>query len=239
MKIYPHDPAPVLPRRRLGGFTLIELLAVIAVIGVLGAILVPAIYNTRDKAKTATTVNNLRQLQVANMTYANMNGGDYVPLYAGDSPFSEGWKWNDRFLDYLGMQTPLTEAEKEAFRSGFWNENESRSLIGYSMYRTPANEHPWAANSAHTIKQSMIKNPTHLIAFIEANDWWASPYEFDNWESAAADDVSSTSNYASVAYRNNGKAAAVTFDGAVIFLGREDLGPHTPEGARRWFYDAD
>lgn len=60
------------------GFTLIELLAVMAIIGLLTAILIPVAGGVRTSAQMAQSVSNLRQLAVANHTYA-LDHGYYCP----------------------------------------------------------------------------------------------------------------------------------------------------------------
>ena len=60
------------------GFTLIELLAVIAILAVLMALLVPSISLARSAANSASCCNNLRQMTVSVMLYADENKG-YLP----------------------------------------------------------------------------------------------------------------------------------------------------------------
>jgi prepilin-type N-terminal cleavage/methylation domain-containing protein/prepilin-type processing-associated H-X9-DG protein len=61
--------------RRIGGrgFTLIELLVVIAVIAVLAAILFPVFAKAREKARQTQCLNNLKQIGVAALLYADDN----------------------------------------------------------------------------------------------------------------------------------------------------------------------
>jgi prepilin-type N-terminal cleavage/methylation domain-containing protein/prepilin-type processing-associated H-X9-DG protein len=56
--------------RRKHGFTLIELLVVIAIIAILAAILFPVFAQAREKARQATCVSNLKQINTAMMMYA-------------------------------------------------------------------------------------------------------------------------------------------------------------------------
>lgn len=68
------------------GFTLLELLAVISLVGILFAILLPVLRDVRLSAQMAQSGSNLRQLALANHTYA-LDHGYFVP--ADD-------RWNDQ-----------------------------------------------------------------------------------------------------------------------------------------------
>ncbi len=62
--------------RQSAGFTLIELLVVVAIIAVLAALLLPALSRAKEQSKSAACINNLHQVGIAYLSYADDHDGE-------------------------------------------------------------------------------------------------------------------------------------------------------------------
>ncbi len=82
------------------GFTLVELLVVIAIVAVLAALLLPTLGRSKASAEGMACANNLRQVSMAWLLYADENADALVNNHGVDETFARRDTWASNVLDW-------------------------------------------------------------------------------------------------------------------------------------------
>lgn len=231
-------------------FTLVELLVVIAIIAVLVAISITGVFRFRKAADKTGAINSARALQLANASYAADHNGIYLPVYAfndkGQGPST--WFTNTDYLPILtGDPTivqngsvvkpvPVSVLDPKVVREkkNLWNDLSAN--FGYNNVNAPGGG--WGGKgTTRAFRQSQLSDPARTAAFVSATDWNLKYSGRFLWSGTGG--VEGKTGDGKMAFRHDGKAVVVYYDGHTGLLSMNDIeGIDNKGGDKNIFWDA-
>lgn len=220
--------------RSNAAFSLIEVSVAVLIVVILASLSIPAFSSARSIAASMRCISNLRQLQQANITYVGTHDGGYVPVFINGSEAAASgrvlWTGNSDFLNLLDISQTVNSTSdlKKAWPRQLLCPKATidggRIDRCYAYNRTGITAIYSKPGAKAMVRSMEIPYPSKVIAFVDAVNWMM------DYDVPVGDYIGEVTQDNTVAYRHNGRANAVFFDGHVESLSKEQI----TAGAELW-----
>ena len=227
---------------------MIQLLVVIAIIAILAGMLLPALNSARERGRSATCTNNIKQIASASLAYSAANDDFIMPIYRGS------WFWYSKEMigPYLGAYLSGNSSTEYSGVNSFWcptnihtrtskTDGEDWNVTVYSggkshkvSYGLNANLHlysSWLGNAVFDKKikkLGKIKSPSSTYSLGDALSFTSC----NKNSGVQAEGIFTGDGYPyfyRIAFRHNKKNNAAWFDGHVTQISRADCPTRSPD----------
>jgi len=155
-----------MPRR---GFTLVELLVVIAIIGTLVGLLLPAVQAAREAARTASCINNMKQMGLATLNFESAKK-QLPPMQIDISTVVWSGTTTPGFSTFFVWILPFAES------TATYNLFDTQQPVGMLGGSPPAN---WTATKDPRCREPAYLCPTRHGGYSTAtNNWGQQPGDY-------------------------------------------------------------
>ncbi len=209
-----------------------ELLVVIAIIAVLVAVSTTAVMRFRRSADKVAVISNMRQLHIANVSYASDHSSRYVSPVETIDGLTVDWWENPELVSqlksaeatYTGAATPNTELPLSLMDPVVVKKGEPGFdvLAGSYAYNTEGMPTVDGVKRGYTLP--LVGDPGRTAAFITAD--------------FSAGGVIDHEHADQIAERHEKKAIVVYYDGRAAPITKREIS-NLPGGAANAFWDAD
>lgn len=150
--------SPACRQVKLSSFTLIELLVVIAIIAILAAILLPALQNSRMRARTTDCTNRLKQFGLTMAAYRADFDDRFHPINKFEGTPSWGSSWAEYFfITYLNGKKHLATCPESSMIGS--------TPVGYYVHYGYNNYLPGEGEDSYYGRITYVKYPSRVMMY--------------------------------------------------------------------------
>ena len=152
--------------KKILNFTLIELLVVIAIIAILAAMLMPALGKAREKARSISCVNNLRQFCLAERMYSSDHKS---VLFPSTTRTKEGDTWtNSRYWDTNMLYSKYIGEERTFFCPSTTADETVNNIPSGGYGANIRHIHTDCNGGDNKVKESQVTRPAQIVSIAES-----------------------------------------------------------------------
>jgi len=155
------------------GFTLIELLVVIAIIAILAAILFPVFAKAREKARAASCLSNMKQINLAVLMYTSDYDEKYPGVRMNYQVNGVGVSWRRLALPYIrNQQIFQCPSNQERFSLGEESDLQMPTSYAFATAGCDNTGQNFCYCGNQVVSLASVQSPAQTLTLVEWNNQW-------------------------------------------------------------------